>query len=340
MSHPRPIVTRRTGMAPLALLLLALAACAPTPATATRYAAPASAHGKRIKPLHQHALSPATEAQDAAPADAATAPVEAPANSTDSGADGRALARASGQIRNHGGPVMTGTVTAYLIWYGNWAGNSAVSILTDFVSTLRGSPFYNIQTTYPGVTNNIQYGGSWSTPAIYGNSISDANIFKLVTTAITTAKLPLNTNGVYFVLTSAEVTASSGFCSDYCAWHWYGTLNNQKIKYSYVGNPETQCLSGCGTQGNAGPNGNPGADAMATSLAHELNEAVTDPLGTGWYFDNNGDENADRCVGKLGATYTAPNGARANVKLGKRDFLLEQNWANTIPAGSCRSSYP
>ena len=31
---------------------------------------------------------------------------------------------------------------------------------------------------------------------------------------------------------------------------------------------------------------------MATSLAHELNEAVTDPLGTGWYFDNNGDENA------------------------------------------------
>lgn len=48
----------------------------------------------------------------------------------------------------------------------------------------------------------------------------------------------------------------------------------------------------------------------------------------------------DRCVGKLGATYTAPNGARANVKLGKRDFLLEQNWANTIPAGSCRSTYP
>lgn len=43
-----------------------------------------------------------------------------------------------------------------------------------------------------------------------------------------------------------------------------------------------------------GPNGNPGVDAMATSFAHELNlnEAVTDPEGDAWYFDDNGDENA------------------------------------------------
>ena len=66
------------------------------------------------------------------------------------------------------------------------------------------------------MVNTIRYGGSWTTSAIYGNRISDNNIFKLVTTAITTNKFPLNTNGVYFVLTSAEVTASSGFCSDYC----------------------------------------------------------------------------------------------------------------------------
>ena len=29
----------------------------------------------------------------------------------------------------HGGPVMLGTVNAYYIWYGNWAGNSAQTIL-------------------------------------------------------------------------------------------------------------------------------------------------------------------------------------------------------------------
>ena len=70
------------------------------------------------------------------------------------------------------------------------------------------------------MVNTIRYGGSWTTSAIYGNRISDNNIFKLVTTAITTNKFPLNTNGVYFVLTSAEVTASSGFCSDYCGEYY------------------------------------------------------------------------------------------------------------------------
>src|SRR5436309_6630292 len=32
-------------------------------------------------------------------------------------------------IYYHGGPVMLGTVNAYYIWYGNWAGNTAPTIL-------------------------------------------------------------------------------------------------------------------------------------------------------------------------------------------------------------------
>src|SRR5258705_528444 len=34
-------------------------------------------------------------------------------------------------ISYHGGPVVTGTPNIYFIWYGNWSGNSATSILTD-----------------------------------------------------------------------------------------------------------------------------------------------------------------------------------------------------------------
>ena len=45
-------------------------------------------------------------------------------------AQGNAKPSSNG-ITYHGGPVMLGAIHAYYIWYGNWAGNSATSILTD-----------------------------------------------------------------------------------------------------------------------------------------------------------------------------------------------------------------
>ena len=75
------------------------------------------------------------------------------------------------------------------------------------------------------------------------------------------------------------------------------------------------------------PNGNAGADGMASIIAHELEEAVTDPQLNAWY-DRRGYENADKCAWTFGQTYTAPNGSLANVKLGSRDYLIQQNWVN------------
>ncbi len=40
------------------------------------------------------------------------------------------------------------------------------------------------------------------------------------------------------------------------------------------------------------------------------------------------EENGDKCAWQWGSTYTAANGARANVRLGSRDFLLQTNWVN------------
>ena len=66
---------------------------------------------------------------------------------------------------------------------------------------------------------------------------------------------------------------------------------------------------------------------MASTLAQVLSEIVTDPTGGAW-FDRYGLENAAKCVGQFGPTWTTPNGARANQKLGGRDFLIQQNWVN------------
>jgi len=75
------------------------------------------------------------------------------------------------------------------------------------------------------------------------------------------------------------------------------------------------------------PNGNLGGDAMVSTFAHVLDTIVTDPLGNGW-FDRYGLENADKCAGTYGQTYLTADGARANMRLGYRDFLIQQNWVN------------
>ena len=156
----------------------------------------------------------------------------------------------------------------------------------------------------------------------------------VVSSAISSGRLPLDKSGIYFVLTSADVTASSGFCTQYCGWHDHGTISGMDVKYSFVGNPD-RCISSCADQ-SVGPNGNAGADGMASIIAHELEEAVTDPDLNAWY-DNRGYENADKCAWTFGATYSA-GGASANMQLGTRHYLIQQNWKNAT-GGGCVLSY-
>jgi hypothetical protein len=44
-------------------------------------------------------------------------------------------------------------------------------------------------------------------------------------------------------------------------------------------------------------------------------------------YDTKGEEGADRCSWKYGETWTAPNGALANVKLNGKSYMIQQNWA-------------
>ena len=241
----------------------------------------------------------------------------------------------------HGGPVMLGTTNVYYIWYGNWSGNSATTILSDLAGSIGGSPYFNINTTYYNgsnthVSNSVFFAGSTNDNYSRGTSLSDSAIQGVVTDALVSGRLPYDTRGVYFVLTSADVTASSGFCTQYCGWHTHGTINGTDIKYSFVGNPD-RCPSACEAQ-STGPNGNAGADGMASIISHELEEAVTDPDLNAWY-DSRGAENADKCAWTFGTTYTAPNGALANMALGTRNYLIQRNWVNAS-GGFCAKNYP
>jgi hypothetical protein len=245
----------------------------------------------------------------------------------------------SNGITYHGGPVMTGATKAYYIWYGNWANNTATTILTDLAQNIGGSPYFNINSTYTDannvhVQNSVTFGGSTTDSYSRGTSLTDTAVQSVVADAIAANRVPKDPDAVYFVLTSADVTASSGFCSQYCGWHTHGTIGGADIKYSFVGNPD-RCPTSCEQQ-TTSPNGNAGADGMASIIAHELEEAVTDPALNAWY-DRRGYENADKCAWTFGTTYTA-NGAQANMRLGTRDFLIQQNWVNAA-GGYCAKSY-
>jgi len=225
----------------------------------------------------------------------------------------------------HGGPIILGTVNIHYIWYGNWNNNTATMILSDFAQHIAPSPYFNINTTYTNgsgqaVTNSCMLATQANDNYSHGTSLSDAAI-----QAIVAAQNPTDTNGVYFVLTSADVNETSGFCTQYCGWHTRATINGRDIKYSFVGNPD-RCPSACAAQ-TTSPNGNAGADGMASIIAHELEEATTDPDLNAWY-DRRGAENADKCAWTFGQTYTVANGSSANMKLGTRDYLIQQNWVN------------
>jgi hypothetical protein len=248
----------------------------------------------------------------------------------------------SNGIFYHGGPVMLGTTHVYLIFYGNWSSNAATSILPDWAANLGGSPYFNTNTTYTDgsnqrISNSVTLGGATFDNYSLGSFLDDNQVAAVVSTAIGNGSLPLDAHGVYFVLTSSDVSETTGFCSVYCGWHSFGTLHNVAVKYAFIGDTAA-CPSSCeGLPGNA-PNGNEGADGMASIMAHELNEAVTDPELDAWY-DNTGNEVGDLCAYVYGTTWWTANGSRANVRLGGRDFLLQENWVNA-GGGYCSAGLP
>jgi hypothetical protein len=103
------------------------------------------------------------------------------------------------RIGYHFGPVLLGTTNIYYIWYGNWSGNPATSILTDLANTIGGSPYFNINTTYYSqplfgakkfVTNSVHFAGSTTDNYSLGKTLTNANILTIVTNAISSGKFP------------------------------------------------------------------------------------------------------------------------------------------------------
>ncbi|HEY2361733.1 MAG TPA: hypothetical protein VGK36_11485 [Candidatus Angelobacter sp.] len=275
-------------------------------------------------------------------------------NSLPLGPIGEAVVTGNG-IEYHGGPVMQGPHNVYFIWYGNFSGNSALSILPDLINGFGGSQYFNTNTTYGDTTGNIAntaaMAGAFFDNYSQGTALNGTTLNNVLLLPFNNGKLPVDPNGIYFVLTSPDVTLTfppapdgspQGFCTAFCGFHTFRTLTNGvtsvDIKVAFVGDPATQCparpgQAGCSAQAFS-PNGNEGADAMASVIAHELNETVTDPDLNAWFHVDGSGEVGDLCntssaATTFGATFTSLNGAHANVVLSGRQYLLQSNWLNS-----------
>jgi len=262
--------------------------------------------------------------------------------SVDEGAKGYTVSTGNG-INYHNGPIMPNTVNVYFIWYGNWVNGSHSSDSATTVSLLDtlfgsggigGSGYEMINSTYgstsANVSGNLILAGSTTNNYSNGTRLSDSAIKSIVSSAITSGALPKDTNGVYFVLTSSDVNETSGFCTSYCGWHTHGTISSSDIKYAFVGNPD-RCTSACEAETNS-PNGDSGADGMASIMAHESEEAISDPDLNAWY-DSRGQENADKCAWKFGPTTGSIGSGGYNQTLGGKHWLIQMNWENARKGG-------
>ena len=146
-----------------------------------------------------------------------------------------------------------GSVPVYIAFYGKWT-DAQKNIVMAFCNGVGGTPYANIESGYYTTyySSSRQYAGNgvqcqtpttvtvWppgasSTPS-YQTSLSDDDINAIVQQTWGT----LQSNAVYFVLTSGDVSQSydgvNNFCSEYCGYHGANqyTPNGATITYQYA----------------------------------------------------------------------------------------------------------
>jgi hypothetical protein len=219
------------------------------------------------------------------------------------------------------------------------------------------------------VKSSMEYDSFWAAnfnAPQPGETVSFVGVINLIESGFANHALKYDPNTLYTVFTGPGVNLGGGFSSTdlgYCAFHsayWYrdGThlVQFAAVPYdadfnpdhpgSYVGSDGKIHHAIC-TFLTKGPNGDLGADATVSGMVHEIEENATDPVTLYWnpiahryggsfagWNDENFEENGDKC-----AYYYGPNGPRQNrfdlwnLRIGEKQFLVQQNWSNVAPQG-------
>jgi hypothetical protein len=266
----------------------------------------------------------------------------------------------------HGGPVMLSHEAFAIYWapsgYSFPSGYEAG--ITEYLENVAADSglstnVYSVSAQYVGSNGQASYedsfGGSVDDTHAYPTTgtcptytgfhgaeytacLSDAKLQAEVQTVRAEQGWPTGLEAEYYVVlpphvgSCFETTIVSGcFDKAFCAYHSFAespTAIYANISYS----PEDTSGCGVGEYPNGTSNGK--IDDSLSSLSHEANESITDPLLNA-YFDEEGLENGDECRNTpFGEDYGAPLGGSAgalfNESINGGHYFLQREWSNDI----------
>jgi alpha-tubulin suppressor-like RCC1 family protein len=216
----------------------------------------------------------------------------------------------------HGGPVLAHVRIVVVLW-GPYVDSTVTPQLGSFYGTLTDSAFLDLMAEYRTPTQPIErgtYAGTYTiTPSVLGSVIDDSSIGPELAAQIAGGALPApDSDTLYMIHFPPSVTIHNTFatvdgpqtgtsCVDFCAYHFHSRQNvaGQDVDLVYGVMPDFStgpCSSACRFS-------NFMLDSVTTAAAHEVAEAITDPLvcdprlttcqTAGWY-----PEIGDACEGQ------------------------------------------
>jgi hypothetical protein len=258
----------------------------------------------------------------------------------------------------HGGVggvgVVTGADNVYLIYWGSqWNSNDPsgeAAIQQDFFNHVGGSGWNNSVTQYcqgvaSGATSCPRGSDLATNPSsvlagiLYDNAAaapSRPTQSQLASEAVKAAgifgnKTAARNQAAQYVINTATGNNSSGFGTQYCAWHSstgssYGNIAYTNMPYM------TDAGASCGADFlTLGPKA-----GITIVGGHEFAETETDIFPNGGWLDKNGSENGDKC-----AWMSSGSGATASVALTGKNFPVQSLWSNAANGGQggCVQNY-
>ena len=198
-------------------------------------------------------------------------------------------ARATGASRTsspnmvyHGGKIMPTAITQTIFWGTTWGSYSGDKItgMDQWYEGFNGSNYAKTSDEYTG--SNGQVGASTTH---LGHLVDTSAILAEVCKVVS----PDHSGNGYYAVYTDTPRGSAG----YCAWHSAGSCNGTPVQFAFFFQLDGD--AGCDPGDTSGLHSQ-GLAAIANVSGHELSEARSDPASPAAWYDNQGEENGDKCA--------------------------------------------
>jgi hypothetical protein len=164
----------------------------------------------------------------------------------------------------------------------------------------------------------------------WGDCLDDQQIEDEITRVVGIRGLPVTGHEIYFLVLPRGLgvcefsgptnCALGGTTGGFCGYH---STTLDLLLYAVI---PYDAIPGHCQSGNPRPNDST-ADPTISTVSHEHNETVTDPLGNGW-IDSSAEEAADLCVTSFGPSLGGAGPRAFNELIHGHRYYLQEEWSN------------